>query len=563
MIQSIAPLTNTGLLVRNLARNWKWLVLAPFFGRWRSVGPAMDGYTILLPSPMDMPFLLRFALEGLRHLNTNHCRQIIVIPDGCGGDRGAALRQVVDACGDSRIELAPLGAAAHFMVHGMRRAGAEIANWTHWAMIIEGINRAKCDHIFLHDADAFCLESNGLERQYQECRDRGMATLGVMARWDPFFREIGYGIPGTYELMFSARWARRHNPLDLKGGRRQSTHGPRVFDTMLYPQFQDYPSGKVGILDPPARLVHFAGAITTYRMFCDRGGQPVSDERFSLLFLALMEDLLPSPSGDRLLPSTRHLALGLDDASAAVTYRSPRATREYPTFRAMIEDLCNSPIFQGSRAEQIRAVIYPFDRHFENQLAPTDVSADSRPGGDVTESSFLGSELAGRRLQLLTELVPGLVRLAVLSNSSNPSHGPALVQIQTVGQSRGIEVLVAQASTSDELERAFGTAIVGRAQGLIVLADRMLFKNLPRILAFTHMSRLPALFPNKEIVQAGGLMAYGPGVPAGLVLQGINAGVLPTGSATKFELAINLKAANALGLTVPSTLLAITEKVIE
>src|SRR5947209_19224982 len=134
---------------------WKWLVLAPFFGRWRRPCPSVDGYTILLPSPMDMPFLLRFALEGLRHLDTSHCRQIIVIPDGCGADRAAALRQVVDSCGDPRVELARLRAAAHFLVHGMRRSGGEIANWTHWAMIIEGINRAKCEYIFLHDADAF------------------------------------------------------------------------------------------------------------------------------------------------------------------------------------------------------------------------------------------------------------------------------------------------------------------------------------------------------------------------------------------------------------------------
>jgi len=72
-------------------------------------------------------------------------------------------------------------------------------------MIIEGTNRAKCDYIFMHDADAFCLESDGPERQYRECRDCGTTTLGVMARWDPFFRQIGYTMPATYELMFSAQ----------------------------------------------------------------------------------------------------------------------------------------------------------------------------------------------------------------------------------------------------------------------------------------------------------------------------------------------------------------------
>jgi hypothetical protein len=332
---------------------------------------------------------------------------------------------------------------------------------------------------------------------------------------------------------------------------------------MLYPQFLDYSSGKVGILDPPMRLVHFSGAITKYRTFCDRVDQPVIDEHFRMLFLALMEDLLPSPSSVRLLPSVGSLALGLEDPSAAVTYGSPRATREYPTFRAMIEDLCNSPIFQGPRAEQIRASIYPFDRHYENQLAGIDMSADGRFGGDVTEPSIPGREFAGKRLQLLTELVSGPGRLAVLSNPSNASHDCALAQMQTAAQSLGIELVVAQASAPDEFERAFATVVAGRAKALIVLADRVLFKNLPRILAFIDMSRLPALFPNKEIVEAGGLLAYGPSVPAGLMPQDAAAGDLPIEPATKFELAINLSAARALGLTVPPALLTIADRVID
>ena len=79
---------------------------------------------------------------------------------------------------------------------------------------------------------------------------------------------------------------------------------------MLYPQYLDYPSGRVGILDPSLRLVHFAGAITTYRTFCDRVGRPVIDELFRLLFLALLEDLLPSPNCDRVLPSVDELVRG-------------------------------------------------------------------------------------------------------------------------------------------------------------------------------------------------------------------------------------------------------------
>jgi hypothetical protein len=510
---------------------------------------------------MDMPFLLRFALEGLRYLDTSHCRQIIVIPDGCGADRAAALQQVVDSCGDSRVELARLGAVAHFAIHGMRRSGGQVSVWAYWSMIIEGINRAKCEYTFLHDADAFFLESDGLERQYRACRDHGMAALGVMARWDPFFREIGYSIPGTYELMLSTRWARRYSPLDHKGGWRQTTHGVRLFDVTLYPQFQEYPSGKIGILDPPLQLVHFSAAIHTYRIFCDRVDQPVIDENFRLLFLALMEDLFPSPRKDRLLPSISMLAGGLDDPSAVVTYASPRATREYPTFRAMIEDLCSSPIFQGPRAEQIRASIRPFDTHYEYRLSATNLSAGGRLGGD--ELNIPGSELADKRLQLLTEIAPKLSRLAVLLNPSNASHGQALQQIQAAAQSLGIELRVASASTPDKFESAFATIIAGRAEALIVLADGMFFDNHPRILAFADICRLPALFSKKEIAEVGGLMSYGPKVRADLMNRGADAVDTPIDLPTSFELAINVKTAKVLGLTIPPTLLSMVDEVVQ
>jgi ABC transporter substrate binding protein len=538
----------------------KRLVLAAFFGRWRSPRQSVDGYTILLPSPTDMPFLLRFALEALQHLNTSHCRQIIVIPDGYGTDQATALQQVVDCCGDSRVEMAQLSKAAHFIVHGMHRSGGEIANWTHWAMIVEGINRAKCDYIFLHDADAVILERDGIERQYRECHDHEMATLGVMARWDSFFREIGYTIPGTYELMFSARWARCHSPLDLKGGLRRTTFGTHMFDTMLYPQFQDYHSGKIGIIDPAPQLVHFSGAITKYRMFCDRVKQPLVDEDFRLLFLSLMEELFPSPNGDRLLRSTSLLAQGLVDPSAAVTYESPRAVLEYHNFRAMIDDLCRSPIFQGPRAEKVRSSVLPFDRHYKHRFAAA-ISTDSQPSGNAVTINHLETELADKQLKFLTEIVPGLSHLAVLLNPSNPDHGRLGEQLRSAAQCLSIELVVAQAPSPDKFESAFATVIAGRAAALIVLADEMLFDNLPRILAFTEVCRLPALFSKKEIARIGGLLGYGPSFPTNPI-RGVDRAGLPI-ELPRLELAINLTTAKSLGITIPSTLIDIADEVFE
>ncbi len=342
------------------------LPLHLLFSRWRHRSHLDDGYSILLPMPADLPFLLRYALEGLRHLDTSHCRQILVISDGWGHDSGRELRRVAESEGDSRIEFITLRAAFRILVHRLKRSGSAAATICHWAMIVEGIDAARCEYAFLHDADAFFVDVDALERQYAECRGRRMHTLGVQARWDPFFETIGYTLPGTWELMFSTQWARHHSPVALKGRWRSSPHGRYEFDTMLYPQYLDYPTGRVGVINPPPRFVHFASAIITYRAFRARSG-PVVDEVFCLLTLALLEQLLPV--SEPVLPSVKELARGLTDPIAPVTYDSAIALSGYSTFRRMVDDLCRAPLFQGVRAEQIRESIRPFDEHFQASVA--------------------------------------------------------------------------------------------------------------------------------------------------------------------------------------------------
>jgi hypothetical protein len=357
------------------------------FGRWRRPQPLAAGYTILLPMPMDMPFLLRFALEGLRHLNTKNCRQIVVIPDGWGGDGGKAFHEVVAACDDPRVELVELRPGIRFYIQKiqMRKNRQSAANWSHWAMIVEGTARARSEYAFLHDADAFFVDADAIERQYHECRDRAMETLGVQVRTDAFFERIGYAIPGTWEMMYSVPWARRRNPLTLKGMWQSTPHGVHEFDTMLYPQYLDYPTGKIGTMVIPPRLVHFHGAVTTYRVLKDHARRPLIDMLFRLLLLSILEDLLPAPDGRRILPAPEALAQGLTDFSASITYNSEAATREYPIFRKQIDELCESLTFAGPRADRIRALLQPFDEHYAGHDAA------------ALAPSALGSAVAPRR----------------------------------------------------------------------------------------------------------------------------------------------------------------------
>ena len=345
----------------------KGLLLRVMFGHWGRVAAIEGGYTILLPSPADMPFLLRFALEGLRHLDLDGCRQVVVLGDGSSDDQ--ALRAVVDEMADPRVEMVRVGPLARFFVHGMGRPGGEVANWTHWAMIVEGIRQARGEYVFLHDADAFFLEAEGPERLYREASARGMKALGVTARNDPFFVENRWSIPGTWELMFSNRWARSHAPIDHKGRSRPTPGGIREFDTMLYPQYLELDRGGIGVLDPPPGLVHFSGSITTYRAFRDRAGRPVVDELFRILLLALLEELVSDDPRRRALPRVEELARGLEDPSAPATYSSSIATQEYPTFRAMVRQMAGSPIMRGERAEKIEDLLRPFDDHFADRMA--------------------------------------------------------------------------------------------------------------------------------------------------------------------------------------------------
>jgi hypothetical protein len=355
----------------------KGLVLRALFSKWPRPCLLEDGYTILLPSPMDMPFLLRCALEGLAQIDTKNCRQILIVPDGWGDDRGEALRRVITEFDDPRIALVDLTRFDTLIVRLMGKTGSA----PHWKAIVAGTARARGEYIFLHDADAFFIEPDAVEREYRECRERGLYTLGVTARWDPFFEKAGYAIPGTWEMMYSTRWARSRTPLSLKGRWQDSPHGAYEFDTMLYPQFLDFPTGRIGIMEPPPRFVHFHGTIVTYRIYTDRLGTSVKDEMFRILLLAMLEDLLPAPNGVRLTPAVDTLVRGLEDSSAPVTYNSKNAPREYRIFRGLLEDLCAVPIFQGARAERLRELIRPFDEHFASDAAPDAVLAAIDPPG--------------------------------------------------------------------------------------------------------------------------------------------------------------------------------------
>jgi putative ABC transport system substrate-binding protein len=201
------------------------------------------------------------------------------------------------------------------------------------------------------------------------------------------------------------------------------------------------------------------------------------------------------------------------------------------------------------------------------------VASLARPGGNVTGLSTLTSELQGKRLQLLREIIPRLSRVAVLSNPTVPNQKADLRELEASARSLHMQLQVIEARASSDLDDAFSAATRERAGALIVLSGSLIFfAERARLAELAAKSRLPTVYGWREAATVGGLMTYGHNVShtfrrAALfvdkILKGANPADLPVEQPTKFELVINLKTAKALGLTIPPSLLLRADHVIE
>lgn len=196
----------------------------------------------------------------------------------------------------------------------------------------------------------------------------------------------------------------------------------------------------------------------------------------------------------------------------------------------------------------------------------------ARPGGNATGLSLQSEEITAKRVQLLKEVVPRIATIAVLYNPNRPTIATNIKETEAAARTFGIQVLLIPVDAPDNLRMAFEHLASARPEVLMTLPDGMLFTLAKPIGEFTVNSRLPAIFPERDFVESGGLMAYGPSLAAHFhraaayvdkILKGARPGDLPVEQPTKFELIVNLKTAKALGLNLPGSLLAIADEVIE
>jgi putative ABC transport system substrate-binding protein len=200
------------------------------------------------------------------------------------------------------------------------------------------------------------------------------------------------------------------------------------------------------------------------------------------------------------------------------------------------------------------------------------VASLNRPGGNLTGVASFGTELLPKQLQLLREVIPNAAQFGVLADPASPGTQIALPDLLAASSKLGVHLIVVNAKSDSDLEPAFATLSQQHVGAVLVTATSYINRHTEQIAVLATRHGLPAIFPSREFAMAGGLMSYGTslgnyfhqaGIYTGRILKGEKPADLPVQQVTKLDLVINLKTAKALGLTIPETLLATADEVIQ
>jgi ABC-type uncharacterized transport system substrate-binding protein len=226
------------------------------------------------------------------------------------------------------------------------------------------------------------------------------------------------------------------------------------------------------------------------------------------------------------------------------------------------------PVFAVKQATSVIPIV------FATVADPLDsglVASLARPGGNVTGLSLTSPELASKRLELLHEVIPGLRRLAIIANADYPPAMRELDEVDTAAHPLGIETIALKIRQAADIAPAF-EALKGRAEALYVVGDTLTSANQVRINSFALAAQLATMHPNRERLETGGLVSYGPNFPSlyrragdfvDKILRGAKPADIPVEQPTKFDLVINLTTAKAIGLSIPESFLLRADEVIE
>jgi putative ABC transport system substrate-binding protein len=251
------------------------------------------------------------------------------------------------------------------------------------------------------------------------------------------------------------------------------------------------------------------------------------------------------------------------------TERLPELAAELVRLRVdCIIGLTTPAVLAAKHATQTIPIVYP------TMIDPVGaglVTSLAQPGGNITGLSAEPPALSGKRLELLKEVVPGLTRVAVLWNVANPANATVWQETQAVARALGLRLHSQEVRSPQDFEGAFARTTQAQPEALFVLQDTLIIMHARQIVAFATQEHLPSVFATRTGVVAGGLLSYGPSIPdlyrraatyVDKLLKGAKPADLPVEQPMKFELVINLKTAQALGLTISPTLLFQADEVI-
>ena len=324
------------------------------------------------------------------------------------------------------------------------------------------------------------------------------------------------------------------------------------------------------------RLLGFALGVAALRPFASRGDEPAT-RMHRIGFLGNSTPALEANLVGPFLGGLRELGY-VEGRNIAVEYRW--AEGDYKRFPKLVAELLRIPVdiivTAGTPASQaverasttiplvMVAVGDPVGTHLVASLA--------RPGGNATGLTSIAPDLEGKRLELLAQVTPGLSRVAVLWNPDNAFHVGAERQVHAAADVLHLDVLSARVRSASDFDGAFAAITAGGAGALTVLADRVFLHNRARIVEFAAKRRVPAVYAYRELVDAGGLMSFGPDYAdmhhraatyVDRILKGARPGDLPIEQPRRFNLVVNMRTARALGITVPGGLLLRASEVLE
>ena len=269
----------------------------------------------------------------------------------------------------------------------------------------------------------------------------------------------------------------------------------------------------------------------------------------------------------------------IDGENVAIEYRW--ADNQIDRLPALVKELIRRPvaviatagipaIFATKEATKTTPIVFVIG---ENPVRLGLVNSLARPGGNLTGINFLAIELAAKRLELLRELVPGAIHITVLINPNNATATESTLRdVETVARATGMRLQILKASSVGEIDAAFATLVSERPDALFIANDPFFVDRRVQLAQLAAHHSVPATHQDRLYAEVGGLMSYGAsvgdawrqvGVYTGRILKGAKPADLPVVQSTKFELVINTSTARMLGLTVPPTLLARADEVIE